>query len=306
MWEIIAAVASVAAAALAALAIIFGIAPAIFRWWRNRLTAEEWDILKAVQDSRIRHFDADMNDVVLCIQCNARKITHTGYGMWVPNDVSLRLSWHYRLSCQVLADKGYLNKLDSEPSEYKYELSPKGDRFLNRKRKALERRSYKGNYHDVVQRELERRKRPNEFHGEQHAVDDRTGTVDLVVEFPISPAKENPCDVLCMVRTRANRNLLGTTVGSNVIIGMDPRGESLYLSAFGNDGTSLYRVVYRHERGDEWSDVWLDDNTGFSYGGVESEEAMEQARRQAEDDRARELREKQNKIRQAYYGLPPL
>ena len=220
MWEI----AAVVVGAPSALAVIGGASYAVYRRWRNRLTAEEWDILKAVRDSRIRHFDADMNDVVLYIQCNARKITHTGYGMWVPNDVSLRFSWHYRLSCQILAYKGYLNKLDSEPSEYKYELSPRGDRFLNSKRKDLERRSYKGSYDDVVQRELERRKRPNEFHGDQHAVDDRTGSVDLVVEFPISPAKENPCDVLCMVHTLANRKLLDTIIGSNVILELDARG----------------------------------------------------------------------------------
>ena len=301
MWEI----AAVAVGAPSALAIIGGTAYAAFRWWRDRLTAEEWDILKAIRDSRIRHFDADMNNVLLYIQYMAGRITHTGNGMWVPEQDSLRFSWHYRLSCQVLVDKEYLNKLDSEPSEYKYELSPKGDRFLNSKSKALERRNYKGSYDDVVHRELERRKRPNEFHGEQHAVDDRTGTVDLVVEFPISPAKENPCNVLCMVHTLANRKLLDTAVGSNVLLELDARRESLYLSALGNDGTSLYRVVYRHERDDERSDVWLDDNTGFSYVGGESEEAMEEARRQAEDDRAKELREKQNKIREAYYGLPP-
>lgn len=302
MWEI----AAVAVGAPSALAAIGGAAYAANRWWRNRLTAEEWDILKAVRDSRIRHFDADMPDLLLYIQCNAGRIVHTGNGMWVPDQTSLRFSTHYRFYCQVLADKGHLTKLDSDPSEYKYELSPKGERFLNSKRKALERRNYKGHYDDIVQRGLERRKRPNEFHGEQHAVDDRTGTEDLVVEFPISPANENPCDVLCIVRTRANRKLLGTTIGSNVIIGLDPRGESLYLSALGKDGKSLSRLVYRHERDDEWSDVWLDDNTGFSYGGGESEEAMEEARRQAEDDRARELREKQDKIREAYYGLPPL
>ena len=303
MWEI----AAVAVGAPSALAAIGGAAYAANRWWRNRLTAEEWDILKAVRDSRIRHFDADMLDFLFYIQCKAGRIVHTGNGMWVPDQASLRFSTHYRFFCQVLADKGHLTKLDSDPSEYKYELSPKGERLLNSKRKALERRNYKGSYDDVVHRELERRKRPNEFHGGQHTVDDRTGSVDLVVEFPISPAKENPCDVLCMVHTLANRKFLGTTVGSNVILELDPRGESLYLSALGKDGKSLYRVVYRHERDDEWSDVWMDDNTvEFSYVGDESEEAMEEAFQQAQDDRDKELMEKQNKIRQSYYGLPPL
>ena len=302
MWEI----AAVAVGAPSALAAIGGAAYAANRWWRNRLTAEEWDILKAVRDSRIRHFDADMPDLLFYIQSKAGRIVHTGNGMWAPDQTSLRFSTHYRFYCQVLADKGHLTKLDSDPSEYKYELSPKGERFLKSKRRVLERRNYKGSYDDVVRRELERRKRPNKFHGEQQVVDDRTGTVDLVVEFPISPARENPCDVLCMVHTLANRKLLDTAVGSNAVLELDARRESLYLSALGNDGTSLYRVVYRHERDDEWSDVWLDDNTGFSYGGGESEEAMEEARRQAEDDRAKELREKQNKIREAYYGLPHL
>ena len=58
MWEI----AAVAVGAPSALAIIGGAAYAAYRWWRDRPTAEEWDILKAIRDSRIRHFDADMQD----------------------------------------------------------------------------------------------------------------------------------------------------------------------------------------------------------------------------------------------------
>ena len=199
-----------------------------------------------------------------------------------------------------------MNKLDSKPFEYKYDLSPKGDRFLNSKRKALERRNYKGDYDDIVQRELERRKRPNEFHGEQHTVDERTGSVDLVVEFPISPAEENPCDVSCMVHTLANRKLLDATVGTNVILELDVGNESLYLSALGMDGKSFYRVVYRHEKEGGWFDIWLDDKVAYSYVGDESEEAMEVTLQQIQAERAKELGKKQNKIREAYYGLPPL
>ena len=141
----------------------------------------------------------------------------------------------YTLQLLPLADKGRLTKLESDPSEYKYELSPKGERFLNSKRKTLERRNYKGSYDDVVQRELE-----PEFHGGQHTRQNGVGRFG-------SGVSDIPCqrEPLRCVVYGAYSGGLDATVGTNVILELDVRKESLYLSALGKDGKSFYRVVYR-------------------------------------------------------------
>ena len=259
--------------------------------------------MKAIGDSRMRYFDANLNDLVPYIERRAQRITHDCYGRWLPQDVSLSFSFHYRYHCQVLTDKGLLVRLDSDPSSFRYQLQPKGDILLQDKWGVLQKKSYTGTYRDIVKSEMERRTKRNEFHGSVHMVDENTSASDIIVEYPISPSDENPCDVLCMVHTLANEILLNASIGASIDLHLGNKEESLYLRELEIGVGALYRVVYKHEREDGWFDVWLDGETlSVSYI-ADDQESIQVTSGRGQDERAKEIKKKQDKIRQTYYGL---
>ena len=205
---------------ITALSALFTAGAAVFaalQYWDSRsikrgLDDYEWDVLKAVGETSSRgELSVSLNELTHYIQWKPETIEYDEHMGWIPQNVSLRFSMHYMLFCEVLVSRGYLLCTSRERWHRKYELSPDGVRFVHAEFNRLGNRDYKGSYDDIVDRELKRRREIRSFQSEVRDVDGNIEAIDIVCEFPPAqhdPLSKNPCDVLCMVVTSANRSLI--------------------------------------------------------------------------------------------------
>lgn len=300
----VAAVATAAAASFAAL-----------QYWDSRkikrgLDDYEWDVLKAVNEkSAGSGFSVSLNDLVHYMEWKAEEIVYNMHIGWVPTNMSLKFSVRYMAFCEVLVGRGYLLCMSKEKFHREYELSPEGVMFVISNLSKLKKRSYKGVFDDIVDRELKCREKVLNFHGEEHPVDADTAAVDLVYEFPPAehdPQGNNPCDVLGMVMTEGNKSLIDARLGPLTIVSIGGAEQSLYLyrgrssQKLQEEGKLACSVAYKHKKPDGLLDIWLcDDLAVMLYGENMSHEEMLRASEE-------KLLDKQNKIREVYYKLPPL
>ena len=192
-WLTSAVPAWIQAASALATAIFAGVAYKQYRDSREikyGLDDYEWDVLKVVSDTGMDRFTTDLHDLTFYMRLEADSMQYHRRQGWLPDGISLSLSTKYVSYCEMLVSRKYLVSIRRGGNGRKYELSSEGYRLLNEKSDWLKEKDYKGVYENEVRREIERRKEGNTFYGEHHIIDDTTETVDLIIEYPLPPARE--------------------------------------------------------------------------------------------------------------------
>ena len=278
----------------------------------SKMSPEEWDVLKAIQDSGLHVFTADANDITFYMHRSMEGITYNVNTGWAPSGLYLSLSVRYRFFCQILVSRGFLERRDTynRDEHFLYELAPAGVLFMRNEWSRLKKREYGGFYHDAVADEMELRKQVHTIHGDAYSVDETTESVDVIKEFPPyehDPCGNNPCEVLCWVLTQGNKSLIEAPIGTatQLELGKSAYRDARYLTFDSNlreDGKMVCTVVYKRERSDGWFEVWASKVLTISTVSVgKSVDVIESSRKYE-----KMLLRRQNKIRDCYYGEPPL
>ncbi len=259
-----------------------------YRDKRYGLSDGEWDILKALQKYRL----INPSVAVVCLDDDSfhrvlYKYLKTAYLLARSNTDMLLHAWElgesharsfppvfgvenlivspvYTKYCRSLKDREYLSRISAENGVEKYDLTPDGEHFMEKKRKRIEKRDFRGNFLDgveIVKWDTESRHRL-----EPGAVEpDFMGYSPSIVdgwEFPDSAFnRDNPCGVWCMLRSyrhEADVDRISNMVGHDVRLKIKgPTVNLLPDNEHGMDASLRYCHV-----GEVVVDMWFGDPQG--------------------------------------------
>ena len=172
------------------------------------LGSDERDLLKAMRETGTYIISSFNTGELMPFIVHQAEIDEHGF----VDPAGLVVSRHYYEPCLRLRDRGIVRKPESNiNTKVEYELTPKGVRFLNKRRKKLDKHSNHGKFRDRVEIERQRRMKPNTVYGTAHDCiggeplgnDSETSSVAMVIEYPPNGRKNDRiCDVILPKRVK--------------------------------------------------------------------------------------------------------